>query len=120
LPPDDPANTRRPSGSTTLRAFADFEPSFASVPSTETRSPCFSESFRQPCFSRTGIAPTRSSVDDLAVGPLASRKSRRGVHPFHLGDDSGDLDGLVGVVFSGKRVMSEVEVFRRPAEKPSE
>src|SRR6266571_7441165 len=72
-PPDDPANTLRPSGNLTLRAFAVLEPSFAIEPSTVTWSPAFSESFLQPCFSSTGMAP--SSKFQLVTFPLASLTS---------------------------------------------
>src|SRR6516165_4243511 len=47
-PPEDPANTLRPSGSFTRRALHVFEPSFASTPSITIWSPIFNESLVQP------------------------------------------------------------------------
>jgi len=46
--PDEPANTMRPSGDSTLRASAEKEPSLAGGPSTVTLSPGFIEFF--PAF----------------------------------------------------------------------
>src|SRR5882724_3462535 len=53
----DPAKTFLPSGSVIFPAFTVFVPSLARQPSTETMSPVFNASFRQPCRYRELGAP---------------------------------------------------------------
>src|SRR5215471_10340349 len=52
-PAGDPANTRLPLASVTLRALAIFEPSFAADPLTVISSPIFNELRVQPWRTRT-------------------------------------------------------------------
>src|ERR1700730_14310579 len=66
----EPANTLRPSGSSTWRAFAVEEPSLALKASMVTGSPGFKVSLRHPSrYSVFGGAP---STDQLTVLPVSS------------------------------------------------
>src|SRR5579862_6493771 len=64
----EPANTLRPSGSSTCRAFAVEEPSLALKASMVTGSPGFKVSFLHP--SRYRVLGGAPSTDQLTVLPL--------------------------------------------------
>src|SRR6267142_349706 len=73
-PPEDPANTLRPSGSLTMRALQVFEPSFASTPSIVISSLGFKEFTLQPFrVSVFGGPPSHCQCCRLPCSSFTSR-----------------------------------------------
>src|SRR2546427_1557538 len=72
-PPDDPADTRRPSASVTTRALAIVERSFAIAPSTVTSSPIWRDLPVQPHWTSTlGLASSRLQLVTFPLSSLTS------------------------------------------------
>ena len=108
-PPDDPANTRRPSASVTTRALAIFEPSLAGEPSTVTSSPTLSDFLVQPFRASTfGTGQFEVPVRHHALLILdVDVEAGVRIHPLDLRHGALERDRLVRVVFGRKRVMCQ-------------